>query len=681
MAVPPPVAARAAELRELLTEASHRYYVLDAPTISDAEYDRRFRELTELEANHEELRTEDSPTQKVGAPPLDTFRKVEHRVPMMSLENVKTRAEFAEWIERMKKRLGDDAPETFVLSAEPKLDGISMSVVYVDGRFEVGATRGDGETGEDVTLNVKTIRGLPLTLSGKGWPARVEVRGEVYVTKADFDAFNAKRTEEEGRYVNPRNFAGGSLRQLDSRVTAERPLRIALYQLVDAKGLGLASQSEVLDRLQEWRLPVPRAWFRRCESDAAAAAWFEKLENGRGDIPFEVDGMVLKVDEIAQWEVLGARSRTPRWAVAWKFQAQEETTTLADIEISVGRTGALTPVAILEPVFVGGVTVTHASLHNQDEIDRLDVRIGDRVVVQRAGDVIPKVIRVVTEARSGELEKFPFPDQCPVCDHEVTVAEGGVVVRCPNDICPAKLKGRIRHFASQDALDVQGLGEKLVEQLVDEGLVKTSADLFRLDVETLEGLERMGRKSAENLVAALDRVRTTTLPRVLYGLGVRHVGEVVAELIAVEARSLGGLLRLDEETLAAIDGVGPIVAQSVRAWLDVPDNAALLADLEAVGVTYPEPERATAGRLLDGMTVVMTGTLPELSRKDAQALLKEHGAKVASGISKNTTFLLAGERAGSKLKKAQELNVPVLSEEELLAWLHEGVVPAFSKIS
>lgn len=674
MSVPADVKKRARELRELLEKANRDYYVLDAPTISDAEYDRLFKELQDLEEQHRELRSPDSPTQKVGAPPLDAFTKVTHQVPMMSLANAKSEEDFREWIERIRRRLGDDAPESLALSAEPKLDGISISIVYEDGLYAQAATRGDGETGEDVTENVRTIRGLPLRLTD-GPSGRLEVRGEVYVTKSDFEAFNAKRSEEEGRFVNPRNFTGGSLRQLDSRITAERPLRVALYQLVGAEDMGLATQTEALDTIESWGLPVPRRWFRRCATEDDAAAWFAKLERGRADIPFEVDGMVLKVDEVPLWAILGSRSRTPRWAVAWKFQAQEETTTVEDIIISVGRTGALTPVAVLEPVFVGGVTVENASLHNQDEIDRLDVRVGDRVVVQRAGDVIPKVTKVIVEARETELPKFEFPIRCPICDSDVEVTEGQVVVRCPNPDCPAKVKARIRHFASQDALDIQGLGEKLVEQLVDEGHVKTPADLFRLTVEEVAALDRMGTRSAENLIGSIENAKSTTLPRLLFGLGIRHVGEVVAEILAIETGSLERLAELDDVTLAAIDGVGPIVAQSLCQWFSVPAHQDLVRDLVAVGVTYPQPVRESAGSLLDGLTAVVTGTLPTLSRKDAQALLKQHGAKVASGVSRNTSFLLAGEKAGSKLKKANELGVPVLSEESLRAWLETGSRP------
>ena len=674
MAVPEDARRRAEELRAQIEKANHDYHVMDAPTISDAAYDRLFRELLRLEEAHAELSTPDSPTRKVGAPPLEGFSKVTHAVPMMSLANAKSEEDFREWVERLRRRLGDEAPEHFVVSAEPKLDGISISIIYEDGLYTQAATRGDGETGEDVTENVRTIRGLPLRLTD-GAPGRLEVRGEVYVTKSDFETFNARRSEEEGRFVNPRNFTGGSLRQLDSRITAERPLRVALYHLVGADDMGLATQSDALDKLEAWGLPVPRDWFRRCGTEDEAAAWFEKLETGRAEIPFEVDGMVLKVDDIALWKPLGARSRTPRWAVAWKFQAQEETTTVNDIVISVGRTGALTPVAVLDPVFVGGVTVEHASLHNQDEIARLDVRVGDRVVVQRAGDVIPKVTKVIIEARTTEPPRFVFPDRCPICDTAVQEIEGQVIVRCPNPDCPAKVKARIRHFASQDALDVAGLGEKLVEQLVDEGHTKTPADLFRLDVALLASLERMGTKSAENLVAALEKARTTTLPRLLFGLGIRHVGQTVAEILAVESGTLEKLATLDEETLAAIDGVGPIVAASLCAWFGEPRHQALVADLTSVNVNYPEPVRKTAGALLDGLTAVVTGTLPGLSRKEAQTLLKDHGAKVASGVSRNTSFLLAGEKAGSKLKKAEELGVPVLSEESVLTWIESGARP------
>ena len=667
MVVPEHLRDRAAELRALIEEANHRYHVLDDPSISDAEYDRLFTELEHLEEAHPELRTPDSPTRKVGAAPLDDFTRVKHAVPMMSLQNAKSEDDFRDWVERMRRRLGDEAPERFVLSAEPKLDGISMALVYEDGVLIQAATRGDGEHGEDVTANVRTIRELPLRLRGEA-PARVEVRGEVYVAKDDFEAFNANRTEEEGRYVNPRNFAGGSLRQLDSKVTAGRPLRIAVYQLVGCEDLGLTTQAEALDQIERWGLPIPRSWFRVCDTEDDAVTWFRSLESQRAAVPFELDGMVLKADTIQLWSALGARSRTPRWAVAWKFQAQEETTVLKDIEVSVGRTGALTPVAVLDPVFVGGVTVVHASLHNQDEIDRLDVRIGDTVVVQRAGDVIPKITKVVTSARTGEPETFRLPDTCPVCSTAVVESPEEVVVRCPNPDCPAKIKGRIRHFSSPGALDIQGLGTKLVDQLVDDGHVRTPADLFRLEAATVAGLDRMGEKSADNLVNALKAARETTLPRVIYGLGIRHVGEVVAELLAVESRSLVKLGDEDEDALAAIDGVGPIVARSVCEWFREPAHRELARDLENM-MSYPEPERPTSGAPLDGMTVVVTGTLPGLSRKDATKLLKANGAKVASAVSGGTDFLLAGEKAGSKLKKAEALGVRVLSEAQLLRWL------------
>lgn len=668
--------ARVAELTAALNEANHSYYVLDAPTISDAKYDGLLKELEALEREHPTLADADSPTQRVGAAPLDEFRKAPHAVPMMSLENIKSAEEFAEWVERTRRHLGEQAPETFAYSAEPKLDGISVSLTYAEGRLVRAATRGDGAVGEDITQNVRTIKGLPLVLRASAPPERVEIRGEVYVTKADFEAFNAARTEDEGRYVNPRNFAGGSLRQLDSRITAERPLRVALYAMAQTADLDVASQEDVLALLAEWGLPHVAAWNASCPSDAEVVAHYEHLEAKRQAMPFEADGMVVKVSAHALQKSLGSRSRTPRWAVAWKFPAQEEMTTLSDIHISVGRTGALTPVAVLEPVFVGGVTVTSASLHNQDEIERLDVRIGDRVVVQRAGDVIPKVVKVITEARQGRPRRYRMPADCPVCGTAAVKEEDEVVARCPNFDCPAKVKGRIRHFASQDALNIEGLGEKLVDQLVDAELVRTPADLFRLDLDTLAGLERMAEKSAQNLLDSFERARTTTLGRLLYALGIRHVGEVVADIVAVHAGSVEGLLAMDEETLCGIHEVGPVVAQSLRAFLDVPANVAVLQDLLSVGVKYPPPEPPRGGGgVLDGLTAVVTGTLPTLSRKQATNLLKEHGAKVGSGVSKKTTFLLAGEKAGTKLKKAEELDIPVVEEEAFLAWLDGGPSP------
>ena len=677
MSAPKDARKRVVDLRRLIEQANHQYYVLDAPTLSDAEYDRLFRELERLEAEYADLADPFSPTQRIGAAPLESFPKVRHARPMLSLANVKNAQEFADWVASIRRLLGDDAPLSLTFSAEPKLDGISISIAYEQGRFLRAATRGDGVTGEEVSENVRTIRGLPLVLRCEDPPPLVEVRGEVYVRKEDFESLNAGRTEEQGRFANPRNFAGGSLRQLDPRITATRPLRIACYGVAEADALHVKLQTALLDRLRDWGLPVPDPWVRTCHGPEEVEEHYASLEAERNTMAFEADGVVVKVDDLALQERLGVRSRTPRWAAAWKFPPQEETTVLADIRVSVGRTGALTPVAVLEPVRIGGVTVTSASLHNQDEIDRLDARVGDRVLVQRAGDVIPKVVKVITAARTGKPRRWRMPDKCPVCGSAVVEDEEEVITRCPSFRCRAQVKARLRHFASKDALDVDGLGEKLVDQLVEKGLVSGPADLFRLDQQTLEGLERMGTRSAANLLAALDSARKTTFPRFLFALGIRHVGEVVARIIAEHAGSLERLLEMEEEDLKEMPEVGPIVAHSVSGFLGNPANRELLDQLRGIGISWPAPAapRGAPQGPLAGLTVVVSGTLEGLDRKQAEAWLRDHGARISSSVSARTSFLLAGERAGSKLKRAKDLGVPVLDQEAVSAWLAGGPSP------
>lgn len=673
--------ARIQRLRSMIEEANHRYYVLDQPTISDAEYDRLFRELLALEAEHPDLLDPDSPTQRVGAPPGEGFGKHRHAQPMLSLENIFDEGEFRAWIARIHRHLEQPVDTPMAFHGEPKLDGISISLTYESGRLVRALTRGDGETGEDVTANVRTIRGLAVRLKDGPHPPAMEVRGEIYVKKKDFIAFNESRTEEEGLYANPRNFAGGSLRQLDSRITAARPLSIALYGIGDPLAADIRSQSELLLRLKEWGLPTVERYCKRCENIQQALAHYQSLVERRNSLPFELDGMVIKVDDIRLWPRLGSRSRTPRFAVAFKFPAQEETTTLLDIQVSVGRTGALTPVAVLEPVQVAGVTVASASLHNQDEIERLDARIGDRVLVQRAGDVIPKVVKVITELRKPGSRPYQFPENCPACGTPAVKEPGEVVLRCPNRSCPAQVKARILHFASQDAFDIQGLGEKLVDQLVDKGLVQDPADLFRLDEDTLAGLDRFGRKSAGNLLRSIEKSRVTTLARLIFALGIRHVGSVVADILADHAGSLGGLAGLDEDTLKAIPEIGEVVARSIREWMDDPENQTLLGRLETCGIEFRRPEGtgAAGDGILAGQTGVVTGTLPSLSRKAASDLIKQHGGRVGSGVSKQTTFLLAGDKPGSKLRKAAELEVPVIDEAAFLRWIEQGSPPAGMK--
>jgi DNA ligase (NAD+) len=666
---------RVLKLRELIDQHNHAYFVLDRPTISDAAFDALFRELVELETAHPELHDADSPTQRVGGSPVEGFQKARHVAPMVSIENALGEEEFREWVERIRRHLGDDAPADIPFHVEPKIDGISISLSFESGALARAATRGDGEWGEDVTQNVRTIRGLPRRLSDERRvpPASVEIRGEVYVTKADFEKFNARLAEGEEPYANPRNFAGGSLRQLDPRITASRPLRIVLYSVPVARELGVASQSEAIEALRGFGLPVADPWNARTDADGVAAA-FRKLEKGRDSLPYEIDGIVVKVDAFDLQEKLGTRARTPRWAVAWKFPAREGETTLLDIQVSVGRTGVLTPVAVLEALPLSGVTVTSATLHNQEEVERLDARAGDRVVVARAGDVIPKVVRVIP-SRKARPAPFRLPSSCPVCGTRVVKDEEEVALRCPNERCPAQVKGRIRHFAGKNALDIDGLGEKLVDQLVDRGLVTTPGDLFKLDLASLAALDRMGEKSAANILAGVERAKTRPLGRFIFGLGIRHVGEVLAVLVAEHAGSLARFRRMTEDEIRSIPEVGEVVAATIAEWLAVDANQRMLDEFAKAGVEPEAPKKRTASGVLSGMTAVVTGTMQSLSRQDAETKLKDLGAKVAGSVSRQTTFVLAGEKAGSKLKKAAELGVPVIDEDQLVRWIESGEKP------
>ncbi len=665
-------AARAAELFRLLHEASRRYYGTENPTLADAEYDRLLRELVELESAHPELRRPDSPTQRVGSPPVAGFAAAAHAAPMLSLENARDEGEFTAFA----ARCGTDA-DALDWCLEPKLDGVSISLTYMNGVLVRAATRGDGETGEDVTANARTIRSLPLRLeaSDRALPAQLEIRGEVFVNNTDFERFNDARTEDEGRFMNPRNFASGSLRQLDPKLTAARPLRIALYTLVDAARHGFSSQWQTLEQLQRWGLPVEIDHCRRMHGTAGVRARFAELAAARDTLPFEIDGMVVKLDSFRLQEELGFRSRTPRWAVAWKFPPREEATDLLGIEVSVGRTGTLTPVAVLKPVMLGGVTVASATLHNAEEIARLDARVGDRVIVQRAGDVIPKITQVLRELRKEPLPPFRMPERCPSCGTAVVQDTDEVALRCPNAACPAQRQARIFHFASVDAMDIRGLGEKLVEQLVAEGLVKTPADLFRLQPATLETLERMGSRSAEKLVQTIAAAKTRELSRLLFALGIRHVGAVVAENIARHCGSVDALRVATQEQLEAIPGVGEVVAASVVAWMSDSGNQRLLDELTAAGVQPPAPRSARQSARLAGHTVVVTGTLAGLDRRAAEELLQQQGAKVTGSVSAKTSFVLAGAEAGSKRTKAEALGVAVLDLETLQAWLAGGPSP------
>ncbi|MDI3488832.1 MAG: ligase [Thauera sp.] len=664
---------RVRALREEIARHDHAYYVLDAPTIPDAEYDRLFRELQALEVEHPDLRTPDSPTQRVGGKPLAQFPPVRHRVPMLSIRTeTDTEASGAQAFDARVRRelgLGEGDPDV-EYAVELKFDGLAINLRYEHGVLVQAATRGDGETGEDVSSNVRTMRCVPLRLKGDA-PEVIEIRGEVYMRRDDFEGLNRRQAEAgEKTFVNPRNAAAGSIRQLDPTIAAKRPLSFFAYGLGETVGWQMpATHGEVLDAIAAFGLPVCE--HRRVVRGATGLADFHADIAGlRDSLPFDIDGVVYKVNSLELQRQLGFVTREPRWAVAHKYPAQEALTVLRGIEVQVGRTGALTPVARLEPVFVGGVTVTNATLHNQDEIDRKDVRIGDWVIVRRAGDVIPEVVAPVIERRQGDLPRFRLLEQfptCPVCGSHVVRGEDEAVARCTGGLfCPAQRKQALLHFAGRRAMDIEGLGDKLVDQLVDAAIVKTPVDLYRLGVLALANLERMGEKSAQNLLAAIERSRSTTLARFIFALGIRNVGEATARDLARHFGSLDALLAADAEALQQVEDVGPIVARSIVEFFAEPHNREVIEQLRAAGVHWPEGAPApAAGGALAGKTFVLTGTLPTLSRDEAKALIEAQGGKVAGSVSKKTTYVVAGAEAGSKLTKAQELGLDVLDEDGL----------------
>jgi DNA ligase (NAD+) len=662
---------RARALRVEIEKHNHRYYVLDAPLISDAEYDTLFRELQSLEAEHPELVTSDSPTQRVGALPLPEFASVVHATPMLSLSNAFADEEVQVFDRRVREGLGSEAEVAY--AADPKFDGLAVSLSYEQGILVHGATRGDGTTGEDVTANLRTLHSIPLHLQGSGWPDRFEVRGEVLFWRSDFERLNARQRERgEKEYVNARNAAAGSLRQLDSRITARRPLRFFAYGVGSVTGAALpATHSALLDQLAEWGFPVAPER-RRVSGLAGLLAYFAEMGRRRESLPYDIDGVVYKVDDLAAQERLGFVSRAPRFALAHKFPAEEAVTELLDISIQVGRTGALTPVARLAPVFVGGVTVTNATLHNEDEIRRKDVRIGDTVVVRRAGDVIPEVARVLPEKRPLAARQFIMPTSCPVCGSQVVRNPDEAVARCTGGLyCPAQRKQALLHFASRRAMDIEGLGDKLVEQLVDSAVVRTPADLYRLGLLALVNLERMAEKSASNLLAAIEQSKQTTLARFIYALGIRNVGEATAKDLARHFASLDRLLAADEAQLLQVTDVGPIVAQSIRQFCSEPHNLEVIEQLRAAGVVWSEGEAPVPPRgAVVGKVFVLTGSLPSLTRDAAKELIEAAGGKVSSAVSKKTDFVVAGAEAGSKLEKARLLAIRVIDEGQLLTLLN-----------
>jgi len=670
---------RVKTLHEQLHYHNHRYYVLDDPEIPDSEYDKLLHELQSIESEYPESLTTDSPTQRVGAAPLDEFKQVKHLVPMLSLGNAFNTEEVNAFEKRLLDRLdfipAENESKQLEYTVEPKLDGLAVSLLYENGILVQGATRGDGETGENITENVRTINSIPLKLSipeNEKPPVKLEVRGEVYMPKASFEALNKKaRESDEKTFVNPRNAAAGSLRQLDSKVTASRNLAMYCYATGLIEGAKLPdTHSEAMQQLKAWG-------FRICpdikvvQGAEGCIQYYESIQEKRENLAYEIDGVVYKVNQLSLQKQLGFVSRAPRWAIAHKFPAQEEMTLLKAVEFQVGRTGALTPVARLEPVFVGGVTVTNATLHNMDEIRRKDVRVGDTVIVRRAGDVIPEVARVVPDKRPCDTTIIVMPENCPICDSLVEQLEGEAVARCSGGLfCPAQRKQAIKHFASRKALDIDGLGDKLVEQLFDEKLISRVSDLYILTPEQLEKLERMGEKSAQNLVDALEESKNPTLARFIYSLGIREVGETTAKHLAQAFRSLDAISKATEEDLQFVEDVGPIVAKHVINFFLEAHNNEVIASLFAAGIEPQIPEKQDDEALsLKGNTYVLTGSLQQLKRTEAKARLELLGAKVSGSVSKKTTAVFAGEKAGSKLTKAEALGIPVYGEDDLLKLL------------
>lgn len=664
-------------LREQLHEHNYRYYVLDDPTVPDAEYDRLMNRLRELESLYPELISPDSPTQRVGSRPQTAFAAVAHEVPMLSLDNAFTEEDLRDFDRRVRDRLGDLLPSDDLFggdveySCEPKLDGIAISLLYENGRLVRGATRGDGFTGEDITENVRTIPSIPLTLRGTDWPPVLEVRGEIYMPKASFEKLNeAARARGEKTFVNPRNAAAGSLRQLDSRITASRGLQMCCYGVGRIEGAEFKRHTDVLAALNRWGLRISRE-LQIAKGVEECLAYYRMMGEKRNSLPFDIDGIVFKVNDLGLQRELGFVSRAPRWAIAHKFPAQEEMTQVLDVEFQVGRTGAVTPVARLQPVFVGGVTVSNATLHNMDEIARLDLHIGDWVIIRRAGDVIPQVVRVMSERRSEDVRPVSLPAHCPVCGADVMQAEGEAVARCSGGLfCAAQQKEAIKHYASRRAMDIEGLGDKLVDALVDKGWVKKVSDLYRLTEDQIASLERMGRKSAQNLLNAIEKSKHTELQRFIYALGIREVGEATARTLANHFGELEPLMAAVEEELQQIPDIGPVVANHIHAFFAQAHNRETIAELRELGVQWKSVEKGMQGDALAGKTVVITGTLASMSRDQAKAALMALGAKVAGSVSAKTSFVVAGENAGSKLTNAQALGIPVLNEaafEQLLA--------------
>ncbi len=667
-----PAATEAAEqLRAALRHHNYRYYVLDAPVVSDAEYDRLFQQLQTLESEYPGLQTPDSPTHQVGGPVRDELGTVTHPAPMLSLKAVYEEDEVRNFADTCREELGRD---TVTYTAEPKFDGLAVELIYEDGRLIQGATRGDGETGEEITANVKTIKGVPLRLrdDARPVPDRLVVRGEAYMRKDEFNAFNRRR-EEAGKkvFANPRNAAAGSLRQLDSTITAQRPLRIYFYEIAPVDGRDFATHAEVLNALPEWGLRVCEDHIRRCDGIDAALAHHAALVDRRDDLPYEIDGLVIKVNDFDGHETLGVRDRDPRWAAAYKFPPRRATTTIEDLFVQVGRTGRVTPVAVLAPVEVGGVEVTRASLHNQNEIDRKDIRIGDTALIERAGDVIPQVVKVIEDKRDGTETPYHIPDACPVCGAEVVLSDDKKQAFCTGGMtCPAQFRERLKHYASRTATDIEGLGDKRAEQLIDAGLIEDISDLYTIEKADLLALERYADKSAQNLIDEIAASLEQDLDRFVYALGIPLVGSATARLLAQHFATLDALMGADEAALTAIDDIGPEVAHSIVAFFDDANNRAVIEEMRDAGLTLTNPYAADEAPL-EGLTFVFTGSLDDWTRSAVQRFVEQHGANATSSVSGNTDYVVAGPGAGSKRDEAEERDIPVLDENAFHELLQE----------
>ncbi|MGR0121222.1 NAD-dependent DNA ligase LigA [Bacillus halotolerans] len=658
---------RAEELRRTINKYSYEYYTLDEPSVPDAEYDRLMQELITIEEEHPELRTPDSPTQRVGGAVLDAFQKVTHGTPMLSLGNAFNADDLRDFDRRVRQAVGDDV----AYNVELKIDGLAVSLRYEDGYFVRGATRGDGTTGEDITENLKTIRTIPLKMKRS---LSIEVRGEAYMPKRSFEALNEERIKnEEEPFANPRNAAAGSLRQLDPKIAAKRNLDIFVYSIVELDEMGVETQSQGLDFLDDIGFKTNQER-KKCGSIEEVIALIDELQAKRADLPYEIDGIVIKVDSLDQQEELGFTAKSPRWAIAYKFPAEEVVTKLLDIELNVGRTGVITPTAILEPVKVAGTTVSRASLHNEDLIREKDIRILDKVVIKKAGDIIPEVVNVLVEQRTGEEKEFSMPTECPECGSELVRIEGEVALRCINPECPAQIREGLIHFVSRNAMNIDGLGERVITQLFQENLVRNVADLYKLTKEQVIQLERMGEKSTENLISSIQKSKENSLERLLFGLGIRFIGSKAAKTLAMHFESLDNLKKATIEELLAIDEIGEKMADAVITYFHKEEMLELLAELEELGVNtlYKGPKKVKAedsDSYFAGKTIVLTGKLEELSRNEAKAQIEALGGKMTGSVSKNTDLVIAGEAAGSKLTKAQELNIEVWNEEQLMGEL------------